>query len=92
ATPPRAGLSFGAGIGIGTAIGCGSMIIALVLFFGLANLGIAFSIGAVALPLIAGAVLMFWRRTRGIGLGVLIISAATWIVVIGPCLGLIGGF
>jgi len=66
------------------------MILALVLFFGLANLGTVFSIGAFVLPVILGAVLLFWRKTRGIGVGVLIIAAAAWIVVIGPCLGLLG--
>jgi len=66
------------------------MILALVLFFGLANLGTVFSIGVFVLPLILGAVLLFWRKTRGIGVGVLIIAAAAWIVVIGPCLGLLG--
>lgn len=91
APTPRSGLGFGAGIGIGTAVGCGSLLLALMLFFGLANLGTAFSIGAFVLPLILGAVLLFWRKTRGIGVGVLIISAAAWIVVIGPCLGMLNG-
>ncbi|MGN7860230.1 hypothetical protein ACTJI8_06590 [Microbacterium sp. 22303] len=67
------------------------MLIALVLFFSLANLGTAFSIGALVLPLILGAVLLIWAKTRGIGVGVLIISAAAWLVVIGPCLGLLNG-
>ncbi|WP_251443618.1 hypothetical protein [Microbacterium sp. USTB-Y] len=91
APAPRSGLGFGAGIGVGTAVGCVSMILALILFFSLANLGMAFSIGAVVLPLILGAVLLIWRQTRGIGVGVLIISAAAWIIVIGPCLGLLNG-
>lgn len=67
------------------------MLIALVLFFSLANLGTAFSIGALVLPLILGAALLIWAKTRGIGVGVLIISAAAWLVVIGPCLGLLNG-
>jgi hypothetical protein len=67
------------------------MFIAVILFFSLANLGMAFSIGAVVLPLILGAVLLIWPKTRGIGVGVLIVSAAAWIVVIGPCLGLLNG-
>lgn len=68
------------------------MIFALMLFFMLANLGTAISIGALVLPLILGAVLLIWPKTRGIGVGVLIIAAAAWLVVIGPCLGLLGGF
>ncbi|OZB84840.1 MAG: hypothetical protein B7X32_05755 [Microbacterium sp. 13-71-7] len=72
-------------------MGCGSLLLALILFFSLTSLGTAISIGALVLPLVLGAVLLIWRKTRGIGVGVLIISAAAWIVVIGPCLGMFNG-
>jgi hypothetical protein len=72
-------------------VGCGSLLLALILFFSLTSLGTAISIGALVLPLVLGAVLLIWRKTRGIGVGVLIISAAAWIVVIGPCLGMFNG-
>lgn len=97
-TPPPAGLSTGAGIGIGVGIGCGAHVVALVLmlatiFIGSSNvqgptfLGITWPFMLVAL---AAIVMLFWKKTRGIAIGILIVAAAAWIVVLGPCLGMVG--
>ncbi len=84
-------MSFGGGIGVGIGIGCASLLIALVLYFALLSLSGTFSLLIFVFPLVVGGVLMFWKKTRGMGTGVLIISAAAWITVIGPCLGLFSG-
>nr|BFF10112.1 hypothetical protein GCM10025699_14150 [Microbacterium flavescens] len=44
----------------------------------------------ILVPVLAG-LLMFSQRWRRFATGVLIVSAATWLIVIGPCLGLLGG-
>ncbi len=45
----------------------------------------------ILIPVLAGA-LMFSRRWRRFATGVLIVSAATWIIVIGPRMGMMGGW
>lgn len=92
AYPQRSGLGEGAKIGIGSGIGCVSYVLALVLFIGtmsaLSQAGAAAYFVFFGIPVLVGAGLLFARRTRGFGVGILIISAAAWLVVIGPCAGL----
>lgn len=90
--PPRSGLGEGAKIGIGTGIGCVSYVLAFFLFLGTASAlsragGAAYFV-SFGIPVLVGIGLLFARRTRGFGVGILIISAAAWLVVIGPCAGL----
>jgi hypothetical protein len=40
---------------------------------------------------VAAIVMMFFRATRPYATGVLIIAAAMWLVIIGPCIVLLGG-
>jgi hypothetical protein len=83
----------GAKIGIGSGIGCVSYIVALVLFMGtmsaLSQAGGAAYFVFFGIPLLVGVGLLFARKTRGFGVGILIISAAAWLVVLGPCAGLL---
>lgn len=92
----RPGLSTGAGIGIGVGIGCGAHVVAFILLlatlmlggmFGSTLIGIIWPFVVVA---IVAIVMLFWKRTRGIAIGMLIVAAAAWIVVLGPCLGMMG--
>ncbi|MFF2495503.1 hypothetical protein [Agromyces sp. NPDC058064] len=92
----RPGLSTGAGIGIGVGIGCGAHVVAFILLlatlmlggmFGSTLIGIIWPFVVVA---VVAIVMLFWKRTRGIAIGMLIVAAAAWIVVLGPCLGIMG--
>ncbi|WP_137845038.1 hypothetical protein [Microbacterium sp. 2FI] len=79
------------GIWAGVGTGCGLHFIGIILMITL--LGTIGSIWGwiwpfIAIPVIAGA-LMFSRTWRRFATGILIVSAATWIVVIGPCVGII---
>ncbi len=40
---------------------------------------------------VAAIVGMFFEATRKVSTGVLIVSAAAWIVFLGPCVALVGG-
>ncbi|MFC4139499.1 MULTISPECIES: hypothetical protein [unclassified Microbacterium] len=97
--PPRSRL----GIWAGTGIGCGLHVIAMLLTLTL--MSIAMSTGGRALttttagqliPFIVIAavslLLLFPARTRRLGAGMTIVAAASWLVVIGPCFGLYGGY
>ena len=78
-------------------IGCGAHVVAGVLMLatlfigsnlqGPAFLGITWPFLLVAL---AAIVMLFFKKTRGIAIGILIVAAAAWIVVLGPCLGMVG--
>ena len=91
--PATRGPSLGGRIGIGVGLGCGAYVLGVVLLFATAGIiGNAYgwlwpflTIAAVAI------VMMFFRRTRGIATGILIASAAAWIVVLGPCLAILNG-
>lgn len=89
------GLGNGAKVGIGTGIGCLSYIVAFVLFLSvisaLSFAGTAAYFVIFGLPVLIGIGLLFSPRSRGIGVGMLIVSAAAWLIVIGPCIGLISG-
>lgn len=92
-------LGFGAGIGIGTGTGINVLAHGLGFFLMiltvnditdgdpglLAYLWPYLTIGVV------GIVMMFFAKTRSIGTGILIVSAALWLIIIGPCVALLTG-
>ncbi|MEW2012647.1 MULTISPECIES: hypothetical protein [Microbacterium] len=86
--------SFGAGVGIGTGIGCGAYVLGGLLAIALISTGLVGFLIPFVIIAIVGAALMFSARTRPIGTGILIVTAAAWILVLGPCIALIapGGF
>lgn len=92
---PRRGLGFGAWLGIGIAIGLGAQIIALVLMFATVDLvqplGLLGLLWPFILVAVIAGVLMFFPKTRGAATGILIMCAAAWLLVIGPCIALLGG-
>lgn len=95
--PARTGLSFGAGLGIGIAIGVVAHIIGIVLMF--ASIGVSSGDGGPLVLLwpflliaLAAAVMMFFTATRSFATGILLIAAAMWLVIIGPCIAILGGF
>ena len=82
------------GIGAGIGIGCGLQFLA-----GLIFLFTMFAAGSMWGPLlpailitVAAIVGMFFARWRRFSTGVLIVSAATWLIFLGPCIALVGGF
>ncbi|MDT3315897.1 hypothetical protein Q9S71_03580 [Microbacterium sp. KSW4-11] len=87
-------LSFGAGVGIGTGIGCGAYVLGGLLAIALISTGLVGFLAPFVIIAIVGAALMFSARTRPIGTGILIVTAAAWILVLGPCVALLapGGF
>jgi len=96
-TPPaRRGLSFGAWVGIGLAIGFGLQIIGVILLLVTLSTGLATTVWVVLWPflliILAAIVLMFFAKTRGAATGILIVSAGMFLVIIGPCIALLGGF
>ncbi|SFI71424.1 MULTISPECIES: hypothetical protein [Microbacterium] len=96
-TPP------GPGIGLGTLAGVGLFILGVVLFFATGSMmpatdGSVFGGAAFILPFwpffvipLLTALLYFLPAWRRFATGVLIIFAAMWIVLVGPCIVLIGG-
>lgn len=87
-------LSFGAGVGIGTGIGCGAYVLAGLLAIALISVGLIGFLAPFVIIAVVGVALMFSARTRPIGTGILIVTAAAWILVLGPCVALLapGGF
>lgn len=94
----------GPGIGIGVTAGLGLFILGLVLFFTTGSLmpatdgslfgGAAFIVPFwpfIVIPLLT-ALLYFLPKWRRFATGVLIIFAAMWIVLVGPCIALIASF
>lgn len=79
------------GVGPGVATGCGLQVLAVVLFFLTAGLitGIFGALWPFILVTVGAALLMISKRWRRFATGVLIVSAAAWIVVIGPCIALL---
>ncbi|REJ07818.1 hypothetical protein DY023_02300 [Microbacterium bovistercoris] len=94
---PRPPEKSGPGIGAGVGIGCGAHVLGFLLFMATGSL-LPYTWGAVkfvwpfVLVLILSVALLIVPRTRRIGAGMTIVAAAAWIIVIGPCIGLIGGF
>lgn len=99
-TPPpteRKGLSFGAGLGIGIAIGAVAHLIGIFAMFASldavnSDAGLLMLLWPFVLIMLAAAVMMFFRVTRSYATGILIVAAALWLVIIGPCIALLGGF
>lgn len=92
--PARRGLSFGAGLGIGTAIGVVAHGIGVAAMFAfLEALGGAGGLLGFLWPFLliaaAAGVMMFFAPTRSFATGILIIAAAMWLVIIGPCIALV---
>ncbi|GAA1981568.1 hypothetical protein GCM10009777_13930 [Microbacterium pumilum] len=82
------------GVGPGVATGCGLQVLAVILFFLTAGIIPSFfgALWPFILFTIGAALLMLSRRWRRFATGALIVAAATWIVVIGPCIAIINGF
>jgi hypothetical protein len=78
-------------VGAGVATGCGLQVLALILFWLTAGLiGTFFGLlWPFILITVAAGALMFSHRWRRFATGALIVCAATWIVVIGPCIALL---
>lgn len=93
--PPPAGAmageeKLGPGVGAGVATGCGLQVLAAILF--VTTAGFMSFFGALwpfLLITIAAALLMISKRWRRFATGALIVAAATWIIVIGPCIFLL---
>lgn len=81
------------GVGPGVATGCGLQMLAVLLFF--LTAGVVPTVFGALWPFIlftvAAALLMISKKWRRFATGALIVSAATWIVVIGPCIALLNG-
>lgn len=92
--PPGGRGGFGGGVAAGLGIGCGAYVLGIVLALG--TLGAVSTIFGFLWPFIAIAVvsiaLMFSPRSRPYGTGMLIMTGAAWLIVIGPCIALLGGF
>jgi hypothetical protein len=95
--PARKGLSFGAGLGIGLAIGVVAHVLGVLAMFAVlgtmnGDAGIIGLVWPFLLIAVAAIVMMFFRTTRSYATGIPIIAAAMWLVIIGPCIVLLGGF
>ncbi|MGX1934247.1 hypothetical protein [Microbacterium resistens] len=93
--PAPAGLSVGAARGIGATAGCLAHFLGFALM--MATLSAAAWMGLFAmvwpyvLILLVSALLLIRPSTRPYAVGALIVAAASWIVLIGPCLLLFSG-
>ena len=91
--------SLGAGVGIGFAA---LFVGVLLLLFGSPVLGWLYDLGwdvgiwgflwPFILIVIVGVVLMFSQKWRRFATGYLIVAAAFWLIVLGPCIALLSGF
>ncbi len=97
--PVRRRPSLGAGVGIGFAALFAGV---LLLLFGSPVLGWLYQVGwdvgiwgflwPFILIVTVGVVLMFSQKWRRFATGYLIVAAAFWLIVLGPCIALISGF
>ena len=82
-------------MGVGAGLGCLAMVLAFVIMLFLGTMGYLFGMPRTLMPFIVvtigGIVLMLPRKTRRIGLGFTIVTAASWLVLIGPCAGILAG-
>ena len=94
--PPRKKMSFGGWLAIGLAIGVPVQILALVLALNTTN--ISYPLGIIGffwpyiIVVLACVVMMFFPKTRPVATGILIVTAASWLLVLGPCIAMLGGF
>ncbi len=83
----------GPGVWAGVGTGCGLQILGVLIF--LALIGTGTSLFGWLWPFIAipaaAAVLLIFKNLRRFATGILIVSAAMWIIVLGPCLALMTG-
>jgi hypothetical protein len=81
----------------GVGLGCGGYILLVALIFVPEVWGFLFSGSGptlliyLAIPVAIGLVLLAIPDVRRLGAGVLIAAAASWLIVIGPCIALSGG-
>jgi hypothetical protein len=97
--PPPRRPSLGAGVGIGFAA---LFVGVLLLIFGSPVLGWLYELGwdvgiwgflwPFILIVLVGVVLMFSQKWRRFATGYLIVAAAFWLIVLGPCIALLSGF
>ncbi|WP_148286423.1 hypothetical protein [Microbacterium sp. B19] len=89
---PQAG-GRGPGVGAGVGLGCAAHVIAFPLM--VLSLMSAAGIWGALWPFyvigVAAIVGMFFESSRKVSTGVLIVSAAAWIVLLGPCIAVVGG-
>jgi hypothetical protein len=80
-------------VGAGVGFGCLAHVIGVPVMLGsLASaMGIWGALWPFYLIAIAATVGMFFDATRRVSTGVLIVSAASWLVLLGPCVALVGG-
>lgn len=88
--PAHRTMSIGAGIGVGVGLfflSCVAAFIVVAAMLGSSGLGPTYALIGVFLvvPVIAVVMLFFPRLRRG-GTGILIVFAAGWLVVVGPCI------
>jgi hypothetical protein len=81
------------GLGAGLATGCGLQVLAVILFFVTAGIALGFfgALWPFILVTVGSALLMLSKRWRRFATGALIISAAAWITIIGPCVLILNG-
>lgn len=94
--PPVPAPRTGPGIGTGIGLGCGAHVLGVLFMLGALGAMLPFGgMFGILWPFVLIAVvslgLLIPERTRRVGAGMTIIAAATWIVLIGPCLAILGG-
>ena len=85
--PPVRGPGVGAGIGIGFVLQLAGVVLFLLTLFVIPYP--VLMLWPFILITVGFAALLFSKKWRSFATGVLIVAAAMWIVVIGPCYGLI---
>lgn len=89
--PGAAPAKTGPGVWAGVATGCGLQVLGVLIFLSL--IGVGTNLFGWLWPFIvipaAAALLLIFKSWRRFATGILIVSAAMWIVVLGPCLALL---
>ncbi|QIK62665.1 hypothetical protein G7068_05165 [Leucobacter viscericola] len=94
---PEPGKPGGGSILGGMGVGCGSYVLLFLLIFAPGVSGMIFTstntgyILYFAIPAVIGLVLAIIPTSRRWGIGLLIVSAASWLIALGPCLAFMGG-
>jgi hypothetical protein len=84
----------GPGVAAGVGTGCAVHILGVALIFltSLAMYGVWGILGPFILIAVVAGLLMIWPNLRRFAAGMLIVVAAAWITVLGPCVALLTGF